>query len=64
MEFNMNAKLRSFLKGAATIFDIYPDPIKDPFAGKTDFDRLAEDWQKVGNDIKNAMNEETKGLKI
>ena len=57
--FFLNIKGLSFLKGYASAFDISGGAFKFPdFSEGLNRDRqaLAGDWQKVGNDLRNAMN--------
>ena len=54
------AKLSSVLKGFASAFDISGHTFKFPdFSGGFERDQqaLAGDWQRVGNDLRNAMGQ-------
>ena len=51
----MSKKLKNLLKGAASIFEIYPNTsarLRKRFLERTDAEALYSDWQKIGNDIR------------
>ena len=47
--------LASFLKGAGSVLNISPAP--PPRRSLTDEEAMASDWQKVGDDLREAMND-------
>jgi hypothetical protein len=60
-------KLRlSFIRGILYFFGLDKNPVQrilDEYKAKTDADRLAEDWRKVGEDIRKVYGKETKNIR-
>ena len=48
---------------AGSIFNLFPEPPKNPTAGKTDLERLQGDWTKIGNDMYKGLELVTHGRK-
>lgn len=58
----MTERIKNFLKGMGSAFDIGSSSIKNPLEGTTDAQRLAGDWKRVGDDIRKAINAEEKNI--
>jgi len=58
----MLSRLKSFLRGMATVFDVWPAPRQNiiKLDNRTDTEKIAWDWQKVGEEIRKA-EEKIKG---
>jgi hypothetical protein len=56
----------SFIRGLLYFFGLEKNPIRhilDEYRAKSDADRLAEDWYKVGDDIRKIYDKETKNIR-
>lgn len=59
----MGPRLKSFLRGVASIFDIGGSPPRRMQRPMTAEEALAQDWQRVGDDLRYAMGIPTQELK-
>ena len=54
----MNAIFKSLLSGVATFLIVQPTAYTLSLPKqRSDFESMSEDWQRVGQDIRNSMNE-------
>lgn len=62
MIWHVRSKLKSFLEGIISAFDLSGDHDYLHQSPKSDRDALIEDWVKVGNDIRWSMHEYREAL--
>lgn len=64
MKLNKKDKLKSFIRGATSIVDLWPLPrsIKLNIPNTSDFDALKNDWEQIGRDFKYFLQKEIKKL--
>lgn len=56
--FTLREKSKHWLKGASTVLVLFPDTatrLRKRFLERTDAEALAGDWQRVGDDLRNAI---------
>ena len=57
-DFTLREKFKYWLKGASTVLVLFPDTatrMRKRFPERTDAEALAGDWQRVGDDLRNAI---------
>lgn len=54
---NANSFGANFLKGMGSILDVFPKPPKNPIEKKSVNELIRRDWEAVGKELKNSMDE-------
>lgn len=47
----------NFIKGMGSILDLFPCAPKNPVEGKSISELIRNDWEKVGNEMKDVMKQ-------
>ena len=55
----MNKKVKNWLRGMSSVVQVWPDTssrIREILLRRSDSEALHGDWQRIGNDIRNATD--------